>query len=534
MKHKVFGYLTIKAVLVAAVAFFVSSTEVTTTAAGSTDRTRTAKPTVATVAPSAVFTNSTPITILDADLADPYPSAINVTGLAGNITSVKVTLNGFTHTFPDDIGILLKGPGTPALLLMDGVGDDPDVTNVTFTLVDGGTVLPSADAWGAGNWKPTAYFTGDSFPAPGPGLTYSHPGPAGGNTATFASTFNGTPANGSWGLYVIDFVSGDEGEIPGGWTLEVTSDGVGGSAQHVLDYDGDGSTDYVTVRNTGGGSGGQVTWFVDPNGGAGPNVFTPWGISTDFFVSGDFDGDDKSDVTVWRGGAPDVAAFYIMQSQTSTIRIEQFGQTGDDPTIVGDYNDDGKDDIAVYRGGASAGQPSFWYWRTAAGGGVFNRQWGQNGDFPAPGDYDGDGQADFGVQRNSGAGQGRFYFLQSTAGETSTVWGTSSDLILPGDYDGDGKTDIAVARGSGGQIVWSVKVSGGGADIYGVPWGLSASDFPTQGDYDDDGKTDIAVWRPNADTSQNFFYVRKSSDSALLASEWGQQGDYPVANYNSH
>lgn len=534
MRHKVTRYLGIKLGLLAIVAFFVSTSDVPTATASSADRTKTNKTRVESASPEAIFTNATPITITDADEATPYPSDINVTGLGGTVTSVKVTLNGFSHTFPDDVGILLKGPTGAALLLQDGAGDDPDMTNVTYTLVDGSPVLPNLTAWATGNFKPTTYYTGDAFPAPGPGTVYGSPGPTGGGTATFASVFNGTAPNGNWSLFVIDFVAGDAGSISGGWTIEVTSSGPSVTPQHVLDYDGDGSTDYTVVRNTGGGSGGAVTWFVDPSVGAGPNVITPWGISTDFFVSGDFDGDSKSDITVYRPAAAQVAAFYILQSQTSTVRVEQFGQTGDDPTIVDDYNDDGKDDVAVYRGGASAGQPSFWFWRTTAGGGVFQRQYGQNGDFPAPGDYDADGQADFAVQRNNGSGQGIFYILASTAGFSSTVWGTSSDLILPGDYDGDGKTDIAVARGSGGQIIWSVKMSGGGADLFGIAWGLSASDFPTQGDYDADGKTDIAVWRPNADTTQNFFYVRKASDGSLLASEWGQQGDYPVANYNSH
>jgi subtilisin-like proprotein convertase family protein len=537
MKNKVTGYLGIKLGLLAMIALFVSSSGMPTAKASSAERTKTDKTRVESASPETVFTNATPIIINDEDNATPYPSDITVSGMGGTITSVKVTLNGFTHSFPDDVGILLKGPTGAALLLQDGAGDDPDMDNITFRLIDGATALPNLTAWAAGDWKPTAYFTGDPFPAPGPGTTYSHPGPAGGNTATFASVFNGTAPNGVWSLYVIDFVAGDDGAINGGWSIDITTNGPAANEQHVLDYDGDGATDYTVVRNTGGGSGGAVTWFVDP-AGAGPNVITPWGISTDFFVDGDFDGDNKSDITVFRPGATQVAAFYILQSQTSTLRVEQFGQTGDDPTIIGDYNDDGKDDVAVYRGGASAGLPSFWYYRTAAGGPVFTTQWGQNGDFPAPGDYDGDGMADFSVQRNNGAGNGVFlthYGVAATGVISQTLtWGTSSDLILPGDYDGDGKTDYAVARGSGGQIIWSVKMSGGGPDIFGVAWGLSASDFPTQGDYDDDGKTDIAVWRPNADTSQNFFLVRKSSDSTLQYSEWGAQGDYPVANYNSH
>ena len=306
----------------------------------------------------------------------------------------------------------------------------------------------------------------------------------------------------------------------------------------VLDYNGDGRTDYTVVRNTGGGSGGAVTWFIALTGSAMTQGIR-WGISTDFFVDGDFDGDGKSDVTIYRpSSTPSLSNFYILQSSDSTVNIQNLGLTGDDPTIVNDYDGDGKTDVAVYRGGASAGMPSFWYYRGTLNnpsGNITYVQWGQNGDFPAPGDYDGDGKGDFVVQRNTGGGQGRFWMQQSTAGfDNSIVYGTSSDLILPGDYDGDGKTDIAVARGSGGNIIWFYRRSSDAVSVGPIPFGLSATDFPTQGDYDGDGKTDIAVWRPNADATQTFFWVRNSTTSAVSTFEWGQQGDYPVANYNSH
>jgi hypothetical protein len=313
------------------------------------------------------------------------------------------------------------------------------------------------------------------------------------------------------------------------------------NTQHIVDFNGDGKTDWVTVRNTGGGPTGQISWFVQENTGAGAGATYqfPWGQNGDFFVPADYDGDGKTDFAVWRAGPPGGAAWYVLNSIGSTVRAENYGQTGDDPTVVGDYNNDDKADLAVYRSGAAGGDPSFWFYRIAANGPVFARQWGQNGDFPAPGDYDGDGSADFVVQRSVGfAGQGAFWmnYAAVAPGTLSRYvqFGTATDVIVPGDYDGDGKTDLALTRGSGGSILWFIEPSTalGTFDTYN--WGLSATDFRTQGDYDGDGKTDIAVYRQNADPTQNFFFVRKSTNGALFANEWGQNGDYPVANYNQH
>jgi len=303
--------------------------------------------------------------------------------------------------------------------------------------------------------------------------------------------------------------------------------------QAPIDFNGDGKTDYAVVRNTGGGANGQVTWFVNQNGSAN-NTVTPWGIASDFFVPLDYDGDGKTDVAVWRAGAPFAAAFYILQSSNNTLRVDVFGQSLDDPSVTGDYDGDGKDDPAIYRPGANSGDPSFWAFRASTTGVINIRQWGQAGDFPAPGDYDGDGKYDLAVQRNGGGGQARFWFyLSGTSSISSTVFGTPTDTIVPGDYDGDGKTDIAVTRSSGSALVWSYLPSSDGSFVSFI-WGSSSTDFTAQGDYDGDGKTDAAVWRPSADPAATYFYARGSSNGGLFLTEWGQTGDYPIANYNRH
>jgi subtilisin-like proprotein convertase family protein len=538
MKIRTIRYFGFTLALLAVGTFFFSSSILSDAKAGAGDRSKGDKSRIEGAAPEAVFTNATPIAINDADIGTPYPSDIAVSGLGGTITSVKVTLNGYSHTFPDDMGMVLVGPTGAALLIQDGAGDDPDMANITYSIADSGaTDLPNLTAWAAGTYQPTTYYTNDSFPAPGPGTTYGSPGPTGGGTATFASVFNGTAPNGTWHLYVVDFVAGDDGDIAGGWSIEITTNGPAVNVQHISDFNGDGKTDWSLVRNTGGGPGGQLTWFIQQNlnGSNGPITYQVWGSQGDEFVPNDYDGDGKTDIAIWR---PTETNFYILQSQTATLRAEQFGIPTDDPSIVDDYDGDGKCDLAVYRAGVGAGAPSRWFWRTTAGGPAFARIWGQNGDFPSPGDYDNDGKADFVIQRNAGGGQAAFWANYSSAApgviSRYSIFGTPTDVILPGDYDGDGKTDYCVIRSIGGAIGWFYEPSTALNTFIGGPFGISATDFPATGDYDGDGKTDFAVWRPDVTPSNNFFYVRRSADGTLLANEWGQNGDYPPANYNNH
>jgi FG-GAP-like repeat len=348
---------------------------------------------------------------------------------------------------------------------------------------------------------------------------------------------------------------GDNSYIIGIDTLSYTPHAPTAPPQHIVDFNGDGKSDYAVARNEGGGAQGQVEWYVNMNGGAtpcGPNpnsLCQPFGLASDVVVPADYDGDGKTDIAVWRGGPPDGGYFYILESSTGNFRPEQFGQDGDDPTVVGDYTGDGKADPAVFREGAVAGDFSYWHYKASSGplaGQVVTTHFGQNGDFPSPGDYDGDGKNDFCVQRNAGGGFGVFYIHKGTGGpdvqvqgeDQSYIFGRPSDVIVPGDWDGDGKTDIATVHGSGGQIEWNIRPSSTGVGIGFSPtyiFGASQTDYPVVGDYDGDGKLDAAVWRPDADPDRNFFYVIGSQNgSPMTPVEWGELTDVPVANFNTH
>ena len=158
--------------------------------------------------------NTSSITINSSGVASPYPSTLNVALPPSTITSLTVTLNGFSHTFPDDVDVLLVAPGGQNAIIMSDVGGSSPATGVTLTLDDAAaTSLPDAGPLVSGTFKPTNINALETFPAPAPT-------PSGGSAL---SVFNGISPNGTWSLYIVDDVGGDAGSISGGWCLDITT-----------------------------------------------------------------------------------------------------------------------------------------------------------------------------------------------------------------------------------------------------------------------------------------------------------------------
>ncbi len=261
------------------------------------------------------------------------------------------------------------------------------------------------------------------------------------------------------------------------------------------DFDGDGKTDISVFRANSG------NWFIS-NSSTNTVTTTNFGVISDVITPEDFDGDGKSDIAVFRSGT-----WYILRSRDGFQAIS-FGQAGDKPQS-GDYDGDNIADVAVYR--PSNGT---WYAQRSSDGFVA-AQFGISSDRPVAADYDGDTKTDFAVYRD-----GIWYILRSRHGFIAAQFGISEDKPVIGDYDGDGKSDLAVFRPSTG--IW-YKLQSSNNAFSGTQFGIS-SDVPTPGDFDGDGKSDLAVFRQ----TEGNWYILQSSNGSFRQNNFGLNGDIAV------
>jgi 3',5'-cyclic AMP phosphodiesterase CpdA len=298
---------------------------------------------------------------------------------------------------------------------------------------------------------------------------------------------------------VADFVMPDLGEVgsylvtggsllqywrpaPGYLTLQVRADGIppGGmglitveapvpGAEHLVlqsgDYDGDGKSDIAVFRS------GNGRWSVRGLG----NVY--FGTAGDIPASGDYDGDGHAEIAVFRPGN----GLWAVREVTRFF----FGGS-DSVSAPADYDGDGSCDASVFSGGVG-----LWSAR-----GITAAFFGQTGDLPVPADYNADGRTEFAVFRPSSAlwavyGGGRYYFgqngdapvpgaycwpgdasrtaplaeypavfrpmngLWAVLGHTRLYFGMDGDSPVPGAFGGGIVDDFAVFRGSSGM--WGVR-----------------------------------------------------------------------------
>lgn len=268
------------------------------------------------------------------------------------------------------------------------------------------------------------------------------------------------------------------------------------------DFDGDGKSDISVYRPDTG------VWYALLSANFGFSAVA-FGVSTDIPVPGDYDGDGKTDRAIFR---PSENVWHILTKGNIYTGLA-FGTAGDIPAPA-DYNGDGKTDLAIFR-------PSTGIWYIANSdslGTVSIIQFGLSGDKPVPSDYDGDGMADIAIFRANGSGGGEWWIQRSTLGLFATQFGSATDKPVQGDYTGDGKADIALFTTSG---FWFVLRSED-FSYFAFPFGVSG-DIPSSGDFDGDGKFDVSVFRP----SDGIWYISRST-AGMLITQFGANGDRPL------
>jgi hypothetical protein len=308
-----------------------------------------------------------------------------------------------------------------------------------------------------------------------------------------------------------------------------------------FDVDGDGKADMAVWRPDET----VPRWWIIPST-SGNGYPHPWGGIVDGVqdipVPGDYDGDGKTDLAVWRprAGHSDWWILPTGGQKDYTVAWGGFFNGVRDIPVPGDYDGDGKTDVAFWRPRPVAE----WHIKRSSDNQTYMVPFGavNNGvvDIPVPADYDGDGKTDLAVWRpgtgmsldcEAADSKSCWWIMRSNPsnpGWTIFPWGGIingvADIPVPGDYDGDGKADMAVFRPQVGQDVvnWYVVKSTGGVIQESFGGTVNGTqDVPVPADYDGDGKVDLAIWRPRRAPDHSQWWIAPSGGVGIPVTNWG-------------
>ncbi|MEU7282573.1 FG-GAP-like repeat-containing protein [Streptomyces sp. NPDC045431] len=261
-------------------------------------------------------------------------------------------------------------------------------------------------------------------------------------------------------------------------------------------------------------------------------------------VRNDFDGDNIADMVDWYTYSDGTDAMHIFNGNADgsfAAPHSSFARTPQDywdlnsmKKVSGDFNGDGRSDVAVmYK---YAAETKIWTFLGKANGAFETpfatwiapaSSWDWNRVQLHAGDSNGDGRDDLiAWYEFEDSSDGLFTFVANSRGGfttpvkswTSTTWTRSMGRTVTGDYNGDGRDDLAVLYDySGGAIkVWTFLAQPTGG--YAAPfqgfrhdtWGDWSATNLHSGDFDGDGRDDLLFWFDYSD-GRDIAYILKSN-----------------------
>jgi hypothetical protein len=209
-------------------------------------------------------------------------------------------------------------------------------------------------------------------------------------------------------------------------------------------------------------------WYLyDATGGLGTSFY--YGNPGDFPIYGDWDGDGVETPGLYRQSDGFV---YLRNANTEGVADIKFffGDPGDVP-IAGDFNGDGFDTVSIYR---PSNQTFFIINELGENNGglgaaEFSYVFGNPGDKPFVGDFNGNGVETVGLHRES---TGLVYYRNThTQGnaENQFIFGDPGDRFIAGDWTDDGVFTPGLYRPSNSTLFFKYTNTQGNADNQFIP-----------------------------------------------------------------